>query len=47
MAVMRLQSASGMKDSARGSLLAGLKMALYDYKVWLLASVCTWRCNVG
>src|ERR1700722_13002283 len=39
-AVMRLQSASGMKDGARGNLLAGLKMALYDYKVWLLAFVC-------
>jgi hypothetical protein len=37
---MRLQSASGMKYGARGNLLAGLKMALYDYKVWLLAFVC-------
>lgn len=28
-----------MKDGARGSLFEGLKLALYDYKVWLLAFV--------
>ena len=37
---MRLQSASGMKDEARGNLLAGLKLAIYVYNVGMLAFVC-------
>jgi hypothetical protein len=36
-AVSRIQDKSGVKDMARGSLLRGLRLALTDYKVWLLS----------
>lgn len=37
LASYRLRESSGSKDEERGSLLSGLRMALSDYKVWLLA----------
>lgn len=36
-ATKRLQHASGSRDTERGPLLGGIKMAVLDYKVWLLA----------
>ncbi|KAI0127691.1 major facilitator superfamily domain-containing protein [Xylariales sp. AK1849] len=38
-AVHRLQKHSGSNDEERGPILRGLKMALTDYKIWLLAGV--------
>lgn len=37
MATKRLQHASGSHDTERGSVFSGIKMAVLDYKVWLLA----------
>lgn len=37
--VRRLRQYSGSQDQERGSLFSGLKMAVLDYKVWLLAYV--------
>ena len=39
LATGRLREGSGSHDEERGSLLSGLRMALTDYKVWLLACV--------
>ncbi|TVY21347.1 putative transporter [Lachnellula arida] len=36
-ATKRLQYTSGSHDTERGSLFSGVKMAVMDYKVWLLA----------
>lgn len=39
MAVYRVKVHGGSRDEERGSLFSGLKMAILDYKVWLLAYV--------
>jgi hypothetical protein len=36
-AMKRLQVGSGSQDTERGPLLGGIKMAVLDYKVWLLS----------
>lgn len=38
-AVHRISMTSGTADEERGSLLLGFKLALFDYKVWLLAAI--------
>ncbi|KAH8195099.1 hypothetical protein TruAng_010739 [Truncatella angustata] len=38
-AVHRLQRNSGSQDDERGPILHGVKLAVADYKVWLLASI--------
>ncbi|KUJ22567.1 major facilitator superfamily transporter [Mollisia scopiformis] len=38
-ATKRLQHTSGSHDTERGPLLGGIKMAVLDYKVWLLALI--------
>lgn len=38
-AVERLREVSGSNDEERGSLLSGVRMAVTDYKVWMLAGI--------
>lgn len=38
-AMYRLRESSGSLDEKRGSILAGLRMAVTDYKVWLLTAI--------
>lgn len=38
-ATFRLRDGNGNDDAERGSLLSGVRMAVTDYKVWLLAYV--------
>jgi hypothetical protein len=38
-ATYRLRDRNGNDDAERGSLLSGVRMAVTDYKVWLLAYV--------
>jgi nitrate/nitrite transporter NarK len=46
-AVTRVQDKSGAKDMARGSLLKGLRLALTDYKVWLLSLIIITKTSAG
>lgn len=39
MAVNRIKRSNGSHDEERGPILSGLRMAVTDYKVWLLAGV--------
>jgi MFS family permease len=47
LAVARISSHSGMQDKKRGSLLQGLKFALVDPKVWLLALIIITKTSAG
>ena len=51
MATRRLETPSGQSDAERGPLFRGTKMALLDYKVWLLALIVIYEdfrrsCNI-
>ncbi|KAF2669522.1 MFS transporter [Microthyrium microscopicum] len=46
-AMRRVQDQSGVKDSTKGSLMTGLKMALTDYKVWLLSLIIITKTSAG
>ncbi|KAF2399356.1 major facilitator superfamily transporter [Trichodelitschia bisporula] len=46
-ATSRIQSHSGFADRKHGSLLTGLKAALTDYKVWLLALIIVTKTSAG
>jgi MFS family permease len=46
-AVFRLQEYSGSRDTERGSLLHGVRLAFLDYKVWLLALVIITKTSAG
>jgi len=47
MATRRLETSSGHSDAERGPLLSGTKMALLDYKVWLLALIVIMKTSAG
>lgn len=47
MATRRLETHSGHSDTERGPLLGGVKMALMDYKVWLLALIVITKTSAG
>jgi MFS family permease len=47
LAVARIQAHSGMQDRKRGRLTYGLKLAVMDYKVWLLALVIITKTSAG
>lgn len=46
-ATHRLQQVSRSKDTERGSLSGGLRMAATDYKVWLLALIIVTKTSAG
>jgi MFS family permease len=46
-AIRRLETNSGNSDTERGPLLSGVKMALLDYKVWLLALIVITKTSAG
>lgn len=46
-ATKRLQHASGSHDTKRGSLLGGIKIAVLDCKVWLLALIIITKTSAG
>ncbi|KAK2606037.1 hypothetical protein QQS21_003555 [Conoideocrella luteorostrata] len=46
-AVHRLRVHSGSVDEEKGSVLSGLKMALLDYKVWLLTAIVILKTSAG
>ena len=46
-AVHRLQKVSGSRDTERGSMLQGVRLAFSDYKVWLLALVIITKTSAG
>ncbi|KUL89782.1 hypothetical protein ZTR_00524 [Talaromyces verruculosus] len=46
-ATRRLETSSGSNDTERGPLLSGVKMALVDYKVWLLALIIVTKTSAG
>lgn len=46
-AVHRLRAHSGSVDEEKGSVLRGLKMALMDYKVWLLTLIYILKTSAG
>ncbi|KAH9218978.1 MFS transporter [Leptodontidium sp. 2 PMI_412] len=47
MATKRLQDTSGSHDTERGSIFSGVKMAVLDYKVWLLALIIITKTSAG
>ncbi|RDW56863.1 hypothetical protein BP5796_12930 [Coleophoma crateriformis] len=47
LATRRLETESGNKDTERGPLLSGVKMAFIDYKVWLLALIIITKTSAG
>ncbi|CZR50886.1 related to permease of the major facilitator superfamily [Phialocephala subalpina] len=46
-ATKRLQHTSGSHDTERGPLFGGIKMAVLDYKVWLLALIIITKTSAG
>ncbi|KIW16294.1 hypothetical protein PV08_06345 [Exophiala spinifera] len=46
-AVRRLQEMNGSRDTERGSLLHGARLAVCDYKVWLLALIIITKTSAG
>ncbi|RFU29531.1 hypothetical protein B7463_g6805, partial [Scytalidium lignicola] len=46
-ATRRLETHSGSNDTERGSMVAGVKMAVIDYKVWCLALIITTKTSAG
>ena len=46
-AVHRLHVLSGSVDEERGSVLHGLRMAVFDYKVWLLSLIVILKTSAG
>jgi MFS family permease len=46
-AVHRLQEVNGSRDTERGGVLQGVRMAVTDYKVWLLALVIITKTSAG
>jgi hypothetical protein len=46
-ATRRLRDSSGSHDADRGSLFSGLKMAVLDYKVWLLSLIIVTKTSAG
>jgi MFS family permease len=46
-AVRRLEEVDGSRDTERGSLLLGVRMAVCDYKVWLLALIIITKTSAG
>jgi len=47
LATKRLQYTSGSHDTERGSLWSGVKMAVLDYKVWLLSLIIVPKTSAG
>lgn len=47
LAMHRLHAYSGSTDEERGPLLQGLKMAAFDYKVWLLTLIVILKTSAG
>jgi MFS family permease len=47
LAVQRVQRHSGIQDKTRTKLLHGLKLAVADYKVWLLALIIITKTSAG
>lgn len=46
-AVHRLQHLNGSRDTEKGSVFQGLRMAVCDYKVWLLALIIITKTSAG
>jgi hypothetical protein len=47
MAVWRLEKDTGVKDEETMSLLQSFKMAVVDYKLWLLAIIIVTKTTAG
>ncbi|KAG4426706.1 hypothetical protein IFR04_000137 [Cadophora malorum] len=47
LATKRLQDTSGSHDTERGSIFSGVRMAVLDYKAWLLALVIIAKTSAG
>lgn len=46
-AVHRLQEMNGSRDTEKGSILLGLRLAVSDYKVWMLALIIITKTSAG
>ncbi|KAK6382975.1 hypothetical protein LTS17_003645 [Exophiala oligosperma] len=46
-AIRRLQDMNGTRDTERGSMLLGVRLAVSDYKVWLLALIIITKTSAG